>query len=291
MTYCLKCSTQLTDSAKLCNTCGAPADTVASQPQTESDSSHYQIENTINSDVLQNFVGKNFEYFRKKWEIAERKESKFAWNWAAFLIGPIWLAYRKMYLYLGILIAFIIIESLIDYAFNLPNSTSNAIDAAIGFVFGNQGNYLYKLHVDRKVKQIISKSGFQNTTAELKRLGGTSIGAALGSVVIIIVIISAFIFASGNPFTVSKGGYPTCVSNNAAAQFKDMFESSAYARSMNLETIDVIDQRKISESSDGSKLVCQAKLMLSNAESMTYRLTFKPAEDSVHFYIIGRPMD
>jgi hypothetical protein len=65
MAYCSKCSTQLTDSAKFCNTCGAPADMVASQPQTESDSSHYQIENTINSDVLQNFVGKNFEYFRK----------------------------------------------------------------------------------------------------------------------------------------------------------------------------------------------------------------------------------
>jgi hypothetical protein len=60
---------------------------------------------------------------------------------------------------------------------------------------------------------------------------------------------------------------------------------------MNLETIDVIDQRKISESSDGSKFIYLAKLMLNNAESMTYRLTFKSAADGVHSHITGRPMD
>lgn len=196
-----------------------------------------------------------------------------------------------MYLYLGIFIAFIIIESLIDYVSNLPNSTSNAIGATIGVVFGNQGNYLYKLHVERKVKQTISKSGVQNTTAELKRFGGTSIGSAIEVAIAIIVIIFAFVFAGGNLFTVSKGGYSTCVSSDAAAQFKDMFKSSTYARSMDLETIDVIGQRKISESSDGSKLICQAKLMLNNAGSMIYRLTFKPAADGAHFYITGRPID
>jgi hypothetical protein len=194
-----------------------------------------------------------------------------------------------MYLYLGIFIAFTIIKLLIDYAFNLPESISRAVNYDIGFGFGMQGNYLYKLHVERKVKQTISKSEVQNTTAELKLFGGTSIGLAIG--VTVAIIISAFVFASGNLFTVSKDGCSTCVSNNAAALFKDMFESSAYARSMDLETIDVIDKRKISESSDGSKLICLAKLMLNNAESMTYRLTFKSAADGVHSHITGRPMD
>ena len=33
------------------------------------------------------FIGRNYDYFLRKWEIAEQKKSKTSWNWAAFVFG------------------------------------------------------------------------------------------------------------------------------------------------------------------------------------------------------------
>ena len=38
------------------------------------------------------------KYYEKAFDHLE-KTGKHTWNWAAFLFGELWMAYRKMYLY------------------------------------------------------------------------------------------------------------------------------------------------------------------------------------------------
>ncbi len=94
--------------------------------------------------------------------------------------------------------------------------------------------------------------------------------------------------SSSNTTDSDSSVFPACTSSDAAQNFKNTFNGSQYARSLNLTAIDVTDQKKISESADGKKLVCQATLMLNNAEKATYTFTFTPASGG-QFYIEGEP--
>ena len=142
------------------------------------------------------FVGKNYEYFLRKWEVAGQKKSKQSWNWAAFLLGFSWMAYRKMYLYSWIFIGVVIVETLCEYAFGFPDKLSNAINFGIAATFGWQGNSWYKLHVEKKVKEITSMYAPEVAKIELARQGGTSIGAAIGFVVALLTIFFLVAFVA-----------------------------------------------------------------------------------------------
>lgn len=126
------------------------------------------------------FVGKNYDYFKRKWEIAEQNRNKQSWNWAAFLFGFSWMAYRKMYLYSWIFVGLLVVESLCEYAFGFSDKLSHTINVGINVVFGWQGNYLYKLHVEKKTREIRTMNAPEQAHVELARQGGTSIGAAFG---------------------------------------------------------------------------------------------------------------
>ncbi|QSN63742.1 DUF2628 domain-containing protein [Caballeronia sp. M1242] len=60
-------------------------------PQTDAHSASFQLDRDM---AL--FVGKNIEYYSRKWVIQNTRMSKRTWNGAAFLLGPVWLVYRKM---------------------------------------------------------------------------------------------------------------------------------------------------------------------------------------------------
>ena len=135
------------------------------------------------------FVGKNYEYFVNKWAIAEQKKSKQSWNWAAFFLGVAWMAYRKMYLYSWIFIGVVAVGTLCEYALGFPDKLSNAINVAIAITFGFQGNYWYKLHVEKKVKEITATNTPEQAKIELSRQGGTSIGAAIVAPLAILILV------------------------------------------------------------------------------------------------------
>lgn len=99
----------------------------------------------------------------------------------------------------------------------------------------------------------------------------------------LITISIGFAVIGVNPFNLSKGGYPTCTSGTTADHFKNILEGSPNAEMLGITVLDVIDQKKISETKDGDKLVCQADLVLSNLQIMTYELTFQPAQDGYRF--------
>ena len=139
-------------------------------------------------EAIEIFVGKNFGYFREKWEIAKQKKSQNSWNWAAFLASGFWMAYRKMYLYSGIFIGALVLEQLCEYAFGFPSKLSNGVNLGIAVTFGLQGNAWYKLHAEKKVREITAINRPGQVKNELARQGGTSIGAAIGFGVALLVI-------------------------------------------------------------------------------------------------------
>lgn len=82
--------------------------------------------------------------------------------------------------------------------------------------------------------------------------------------------------------------FPECTSIRAAADFESTFNGSQYAQTLNLSVIDVLDQRAISDDTIRMRRVCQATLMLNNAQNLTYRFTFTE-RPNVGYYIEGRP--
>lgn len=185
MGFCSKCGTQFVAEAAFCGECGA---TVRVATESPSGASGLNTP-TTGDEAVKLFIGKNYDYFLKSWNIAEKKTSKHSWNWAAFIVGFGWMAYRKMYLYAWIFIGAVVVEALCEIAFGFSGKISNAINLGIAVAFGMHGNYLYKLHVEKKTKEIMSLNASEQIKIELSRQGGTSIGAAAGFVFALLLIL------------------------------------------------------------------------------------------------------
>jgi hypothetical protein len=142
--------------------------------------------------------------------------------------------------------------------------------------------------------------GLQSSEApQKKRSIISAISRLFFSLLVLVVLIAVFSDAgtytdvSGTTTDNSSSAanrYPECASSDAGDNFKSTFDESQYAKVLNLTAIDIIDQKELSRSFDGQKLVCQATLMLNNAAKSTYRFTLTPASDG-QFYIEGRPVD
>ncbi len=105
------------------------------------------------------------EYYKSAFALLD-KEEKHTWNWCAFLFGPTWALYRKMYLYsflgmillslLTIIIKFIMIKSITPEAWE--NSTFAKFIELVSAIFcyviwGYFGNALYYRTVKKRIKR------------------------------------------------------------------------------------------------------------------------------------------
>src|SRR5690625_5626540 len=73
------------------------------------------------------FVGKNSDYYKRKWENMNPKRNGFSFNVAAFFLTLYWLGYRKMYkLVFFIALLFLAIDAvlyLVGYEYQDRKST------------------------------------------------------------------------------------------------------------------------------------------------------------------------
>ncbi|HEX8526855.1 TIR domain-containing protein [Allosphingosinicella sp.] len=127
-------------------------------------------------EALRAFVGPNADYYLAKRRQMESSGSGTSWNWAAFLLNGIWLAYRKMwvgaaafvggftllYLLATALIAFEAVEGL------LPLIVVQVLGAGAAAWLGLNGNRLYL----RQADSAIAEAGQRDR-------GGTSLPAAI----------------------------------------------------------------------------------------------------------------
>lgn len=137
------------------------------------------------------FVGKNYSYYARKWEEAGEPTRKSKFNWAAFFLGLGWMAYRKMYRNSLIYVAAIVLLSIWEaVAGDFPPAVSHALDLAIPLVVAMQANRWYRRHVEQKLALLAPEDECDaQCTERLARAGGTSLAAAIGVVVLTLVLI------------------------------------------------------------------------------------------------------
>ncbi len=137
------------------------------------------------------FIGKNADYYLPKFEVFERTGSAVSWNWAAFGFGIFWMVYRKMYLYAFLAMLLMFFLNVIEVSLRLSSLLSFFLSLWLWIGFGMFGNYLYYLHVKKKVMEIMIQYPKEDEQILiLQKEGGTSWLA-------VFVFIFLFIIASG----------------------------------------------------------------------------------------------
>ena len=95
-------------------------------------------------------------------KIQKRKDKKFnksIFNWSAFIGGPFWALYRKMY---GVAFAYIAITVILEYVLEISHYSSDKT-SIMPVLFGFFGNSLYFDHLEKLYKKGFRSSFFQDT--------------------------------------------------------------------------------------------------------------------------------
>ena len=130
-------------------------------------------------------IGTNTPYYVDKFNHMKLQGKLTSWNWAAFFFGPIWMIYRKMYLYGGIGAG---------VAFVLPSlGNVGAVLSLAGYIaLGVLGNHLYMNHLEGVVTQarmmaqpqknqlLLQKKDVNTAAAILTAVGCGLLSALLG---------------------------------------------------------------------------------------------------------------
>ena len=185
--FCTNCGTKIEDNALFCHNCGTGV--VRKETYTQSSAnaefSEEKAEETAkNKTVDAEFVGtevsgdfidddvekligdKKFDYYINRFAEMKQKNKKAGWNWCAFLFGPAWMIYRKMYVYAAIYwLASILLLSKIFL-----------IDIFISVAAGVYGNKLYMTHLEKTAVEAKALQEPQKTEF-IRKNGGTSAAA------------------------------------------------------------------------------------------------------------------
>jgi large-conductance mechanosensitive channel len=192
--FCTQCGSKLDEGANFCHGCGKRVSTDIPSGQADGNQKqqtdisvdnggNYQPKSSavhltqyhhakLDDPLLKLFVGeKKGDYYLGKWSKGDR-----SWNWAAFFLSYFWLGYRKMYKPILLIMAFFLVMNLVFALLGIDFSKVNsAIGTGVAFTFGMWGNYFYRQHASKKIKEIVEMHHNQETAvSEVKLRGGGS---------------------------------------------------------------------------------------------------------------------
>ena len=228
---CVHCGAMNIEYAEFCDTCGRPlGDTdwhsgPAQQqqpPVREYSPFHWQgnpypdyPENIqgIATNELAAVVGNNAQYYIPRFTQMERDASG-GWNWAAFLLGPFWLFYRKQFglgwLYFAVMmlsnISFAVLYTPVRFAETeaaaeaamaammnsplfYPVLLMSLVFLALKIILGVKANEFYFNFCAQKITNAKEKTP-DLSAAEMTSLGGVSVGLAMLIYVISTIIVN-----------------------------------------------------------------------------------------------------
>ncbi|THJ30908.1 DUF2628 domain-containing protein [Lampropedia aestuarii] len=145
--------------------------------------------------LMRAYVGQKYDKYQQLWAKSETRTSKQSWNWAAFFLSVLWLAYRKMYGYAALWVGLIVLEAIASYAIGYDESYSTIFSIVLTVIAGQLGNTMYLSHVNGKIKHIRSTQPHTHWISMLTKSGGTSWGAAIGVAVLIIALLFGVVIA------------------------------------------------------------------------------------------------
>jgi hypothetical protein len=124
---------------------------------------------------LATFVGKNEEYYLRKWELFEHSNEKISWNWAAFFFSSYWMMYRKMYIPA---VAVFVGSRLVKYLIALAGGKSyRLITLIVSVALGMLGNWIYYTYANRKIDDVADAADTEDPMIigrTLREMGGVS---------------------------------------------------------------------------------------------------------------------
>lgn len=206
--YCTICGYQNPGSSFFCARCGnrltAP-ESVYMQANPENQNPYdyvnqynysYQQKNSPYADYgayqntsiedIQPLVGERSEYYMAKFREMKANKSIASWNWAAFLVAPYWMIYRKMYGYGAGFFAAAFLISLINSAF--LSFVSIAGYVAIG-IFGN-GIYMKFLEEKATKAKSMNEPSHSLFIAKSSGINSTATILAIIGYALLMIIIS-----------------------------------------------------------------------------------------------------
>ncbi|KAF7962653.1 hypothetical protein AWV79_19115 [Cupriavidus sp. UYMMa02A] len=143
--------------------------------------------------ALAAFVGPRFAYYRGRWQLAAARNG-MAWNWAAFVFGPFWMAYRRMYWQVGVYAIILCAEPVLHALFHIqmPAAISRPLSYAMALVLGFYGNQLYRLHAESTIRRLREYHWSPEVVNDcLARCGRTSWpGVAAMALLIAVMLVS-----------------------------------------------------------------------------------------------------
>ncbi len=189
--YCTKCGAQSNASSSFCSKCGNRLTTGFEQehqaiaytrvnPASTNLYSYVDSSNNYNSNGynsyqsqqstvidydVQQLIGIKAEYYIPKFRELKSNNKNTSWNWAAFLVTPYWMIYRKMYGYGAGLLGVAFLLSLIGSVF------LSLLLFAGYIVLGVFGNDIYMKFLENKANQAKTMSEPYKTQFILKNCG------------------------------------------------------------------------------------------------------------------------
>ena len=148
-----------------------------------------------NKELYEQYFQKNSDYYIDQME-SYKERGRYSFSVAAFFLGIFWMAYRKMYLYILIIIGIIYAETFIEeLLFNLniiSGNTYEIIDKLSmlvwGFVIGAISNRLYISKSQKTIQKILEENSKEDQVNDLiSRKGGTS---WIAPILLLIVLVS-----------------------------------------------------------------------------------------------------
>lgn len=225
---CPHCKTENAEYAEFCNCCGYPL-SVEDWHSAEQQSAPYVGEYTpfgqpyeaytsaekigdSNAADLAAVVSHNTHYYMDRFRRIERGGSG-GWNWAAFLISPFWLFYRKQF---GLAVLYLVMQLFSNVTFAImyapvqfaesqaaaeaamvklmenpsamiPVCLLSFIYFAMQILLGLRANHFYLQHCERKIAVAREKTP-DLSALELNSIGGVTVGLA-----VLFYVISSFI--------------------------------------------------------------------------------------------------
>lgn len=134
--------------------------------------------------LLERFVGDKYaSYYGPLWDA---KQS--GWNLPAFIFSLGWMAYRKMYTYCFIYMAFVSLANLGLRLIHAPDLFGRLLTVTLSAIIGMSGNQLYQQYSMQRCARI-RRLPLAEQEKALQREGGTSWLGAIGMVALNAVLL------------------------------------------------------------------------------------------------------
>ena len=138
------------------------------------------------------FIGARYDkYYKEKFDQINPKKPFVGFNFGAFIFGPMWFLYRKMYAYASIYVAFIFVIQMVFLIFELNTSGTNGGSIGLAVAIGILANGIYKRFVEKKIK-FVEDTNVVNVELEIEERGGTDVIAPS----LFIIIVGLLIYLS-----------------------------------------------------------------------------------------------